>query len=489
MPLAMRADLRHALVSLLAAALAACGGSAPPAPSAPSAVSGDWPVAVELAPGAAPRYERVVLVTIDTLRADHVSAYGYRRRTTPFLDSLAERGVLFTRAHATISHTAPSHTSMLTGLPPLVHGVLHNGYQLQAGAVDLARVFAAAGFETAACINTEFLQGVARSFGSVHWTTERGDSVLANARTWLEEERKGPRFFLWVHLFDPHRWKGFALEIEDEKLFRGKTPPDFERYLMELHGLERMGAEGLLAQSWGTELGRHVELESVAQYLRFVDGYDALIQYSDGLLRALHEAVAGLALPGRTLWIVTSDHGEGLASHGLAGHGGHIYQEQLAVPLVVHASDGGLGPRRVEALVNHLDLFPTLVEVLGGRVQAPEGLLDGRSLWPLLEGQAVDWSRRTLFAQRKPFEEALYALRGERYKLLDSSRAADELYDLSQDPRELEERSQELSGEQAALAAELERRLRLYEANARATEGQEIPEEWMDELRDLGYVR
>jgi choline-sulfatase len=323
----------------------------------------------------------------------------------------------------------------------------------------------------------------------VQWSTERGDRVLEAARSWLADEREGERFFLWVHLFDPHRWKGFALEVEAEQLYRGKTPPDFAAYLMELHGLDRMGTEGLLGQRWETEVGKLVELESVEQYQRFVDAYDALIQYADRQLRALYEEVESLGLSGPTLWIVTSDHGEGLASHGLGGHGGHIYQEQLAVPLLLHASDGSLGPRRVDELTTHLDLFPTLVEALGGSVSAPAGLLEGRSLWPLVRGEPVDWSERAVFAQRKPFGDALYALRTGRFKLLDHQSGADELYDLASDPRELDNSIDVLVEEREALARELERRLRLYESSAQGSADQEIREEWLDELRDLGYVR
>jgi arylsulfatase A-like enzyme len=474
--------MRAAALVLIVLLAVACGES----PPAPARVADEWPLAVEFPAGPRAQYERIVLVTIDTLRADHVSCYGYGRQTTPFLDSLARRGVLFTRAHAAISHTAPSHASMLTGLPPIVHGVLHNGYRLDEDAVDLARVFAAAGFETAACVNTEFLEGVARSFQSVHPTTGRGDEVVRLAEAWLAGERRGPRFFLWVHLFDPHRWKDLAVEVEAERIFRGKTPAGFRDYLMELHGLTKMGTEGLLTQRWETVLGKTVQLESVEQYLRFVDGYDTLIRYSDRQLEVLYEAVARAA-PGPTLWIVTADHGEGLASHGTDGHGGHIYQEQLAVPLVLHASDGSLGPRSVAALVTHLDLFPTLVETLGGGVRAPPDLVEGRSLWPLVRGERKDWPERAIFAQRKPTGSALYSLRNERFKLLDA-RDTDELYDLALDPRELENRFDDLVTEREALARELERRLRVFEANAQGGD-QEIPEEWMDELRGLGYVR
>src|SRR6185503_20825838 len=105
------------VLTVAALCLSACHESEPRALQ----VAGPWPVAVDFPRGPEPRYPRVVLVTIDTLRADHVSAYGYRRKTTPFFDSLAEKGVLFTRANSTVAHTAPSHSSMLTGLPTLVH--------------------------------------------------------------------------------------------------------------------------------------------------------------------------------------------------------------------------------------------------------------------------------------------------------------------------------------------------------------------------------
>lgn len=476
---------RFFCVALLA--LGSCSESEAP-PTGPRAVAGEWPLAVEFPSGPRPTYERVVLVTIDTLRADHVSSHGYPRATMPFLDSLARRGVRFTRAMSTISHTAPSHSSMLTGLPPLVHGVQQNGHTMDAEAVDLAKIFSAAGYETAAIVNTEFLAGVAASFGTVHPTTERGDEVLRLARTWLAEERTSSRFFLWVHLFDPHRWKDLAVESKKERLWPGSPPPGFAEHVLALHGLERGGLEALLVQKWETVHQKAVELESLEHYLRFVDAYDALIRYSDQQLAELHETIEGLGLLGSTLWIVTSDHGEGLASHGTDGHGAHIYQEQLHVPLVFHASGKPLASRVVDALVTHLDLLPTLVETLGGQVRAPEGLVQGRSLWPLLRGEPVDWSGRLVFAQRKPTTEALWSVQDERFKLLDAERSGDELFDLRADPLELDNRLETAPIERARLERELEERLRLFEPYRRDGD-QEIPAEWMKELRDLGYVR
>ena len=475
---------------LLLGALLTLGACSDPAetPAGPRLVADEWPLAVEFPEGPQPTYERVVLVTIDTLRADHVSGLGYPRATMPFLDSLAEKGVSFTRAMSTVSHTAPSHSSMLTGLPPLVHGVLHNGYAMDAHAVDLARIFAAAGYETAAIVNTEFLAGVAASFQVVHPTTERGDDVLRLARAWLADERTSGRFFLWVHLFDPHRWKDLAVEKKADKLWPGKTPKDFERTLLELHGLERAGIDALLGQKWETVHQKTVQLESLAHYLRFVDAYDALIRYSDQMLAGLHETIEALALPGSTLWVVTSDHGEGLASHGTDGHGAHIYQEQLHVPLVFHATGQALTPLEVDTLVTHLDLLPTLVETLGGRVKAPEGLALGRSLWPLLRGEPVDWSARTVFAQRKPTAETLYSVQSERHKLLDAGSSPDEFYDLAADPRELDNAFHSAAEERAQLERELAEMLRRFEPFQRDRD-QEIPEAWLEELQGLGYIR
>src|SRR5262249_27695385 len=162
--------------------------------------------------------------------------------------------------------------------------------------------------------------------------------------------------------------------------------------------------------------------------------------------------------------------GEGLASHGHDTHIWNIYQEQLHVPLLVFASDGSLGPARVGTVVSHLDLYPTLVEALGGSVRAPAGLVDGRSLWPLLRGEKVDWSDRAVFSQRKPLPEQgetsithVYSLQSGHYKLLRKEGKPDEFYDLVQDPRELDDRSKAALPERDALSRELEKRLRVFE--------------------------
>jgi len=497
---------RRAAVSCLSLLVAgACGhGSPPPAPGA-------WPVSV-VREAEHQEYERIVLVTIDTLRADHVSSYGYPRATTPFLDSLAARGVRFARAYASVSHTAPSHATMLTGLAPAVHGVLQNGGQLDPAAENLGALFGSSGFETAAFLNVKFLSGIAASFGHVEVCAvggERGKrhmltgaDVTDAALRWLGTERTNARFLLWVHLYDPHKWKDLVLEREQTPgpLWEGTSPADFSARVLALHGLPPSEPGVPYRFDWTVEKNtrleeRELDVQTLEGFMRCVDAYDQLTLFADRQVQRLYEGLEALKLPGRTLWVVTADHGEGLASHGVAGHGSRIYQEQLHVPLVLHASDGSLAPRVVDELVAHVDLLPTLAETLGASVRGRERVYDGRSLWPLVRAAGASWPARPLFAQRRPAENAndpdqteIYSLQSAGAKYILHEPGPDEFFDLAADPRELHD-----LGEGAPAAAELratlEQRLAILRGLMRSAAGQPVPEEWMDELRDLGYVR
>ncbi len=489
-----------------AALLSACGPSSP-GEAEPAFADGDWPVRIER-PAVAPiDFERVVLVTIDTLRADHVSGYGYPRETTPCLDRLAARGALFTRAVSAISHTAPSHATMLTGLVPAVHAVLDNGGQLDPAAANLATAFRAAGFETAAFLNVQFLEGIAGSFDQVEVQARRrengqtvilgGDQVVEAALSWLGGRE---RFFVWVHLYDPHHWKDVVLGKipHPEPLWRGATPERFYDVIADLHGLPRFAPGEPFQVTWKVETqgGEEIQTPTEKDFLRCIDAYDALVLDADRSLERLYRGIEDPRLPGRTLWVVTSDHGEGLASHGVAGHGARIYQEQLRVPLVLHASDGSIAPRRIDELVGHVDLAPTLVETLGARVRSRAGLFDGRSLWPLVRGASGAWTARPAYSQRRPTPRAgsgpteLVSLQTERHKYILHEPGEDEFFDLLADPCELENRAGSDSREERELRAELEERLRLYRSAARGpAAGAPVPEEWARELRDLGYAR
>lgn len=458
-----------------------------------------WPVRFDVPAKVDPTYDRVILVTLDTLRADHVSGYGYARETTPFLDSMIERGVAFERAVASVSHTAPSHATMLTGLAPAEHGVIWNGLSLPPEANDAASMFDASGFETAAFVNTRFLAGVAIQFKKIGVQVGQGERVVLAAIRWLQREHASDRFFMWVHLYDPHHWKlaDHTPQSELAELHEKDTLERSElyRYFEELHALKPQVPGHPFDLGWTVEVKGSYRLptNSREDYLDFVDAYDAHIRYSDRQLERLYAAVESLDLPGRTLWIVTSDHGEGLASHQVAGHGGRIYQEQLVVPMVFHASDGSLQKRRVDNMVQHVDLFPTLAEIVGADIEGFDRPMSGASLWPLIHGQP-GWQDRAAFSQRRPMTEidpdteAISSLQTASHKYILHEPGHDEFFDLRVDPQELTNLADLASEERDRIRDLLESRLQQARELGQGTVRGRIPDKWAEELRDLGYV-
>jgi len=384
---------------------------------------------------------------------------------------------------------------MLTGLHPIEHGLTENGQHISSAAVDLALLFDAARFRTGAFLNVHFLEGITKSFEEVGVKELRGGSVVDDALAWLAGKRWKRRFFLWVHLYDPHHWfrPPEIAEHRLEQMRENTQVDDFFGYLSDLHGLT-LDEEGRVILGPDRDTGGgEVRTLFPEEYVLSIDRYDTLIRYADDQLQRLYLAIEGADLPGHTLWVVTSDHGEGIGSHEFKGHGGRIYQEQLEVPLVVHASDDSLGPLRVEELVQHVDLFPTLAEVVGAELFGFEPAIEGASLWPLLRGEE-GYPSRPAFAQRRPVEVASraedhYALQSQRHKFILRTLQENEFFDLDVDPQERANRIASDSEEAESLHALLQERLDLYRTRSMlGAEEVEVPEEWIEELRALGYV-
>ncbi len=476
------------------------GGPPPSGEQAVDAAQPEAALSLAVPAEADPAYPRVVLVTIDTLRADHLPSYGYPRDTAPFFSSLAREGVLFRQAFAAISHTAPSHASILTGLPPSLHGVRENGHKLSPDLPGMAELFGQAGFESAAFVSVGFLRGVAPGFAHVQAQPMQAAALIDDVITWLREVRRQERFLLWVHLYEPHRWKKSRQVPEAaRRSIRSDLhwePEEFYRFIAGLHGLPDPPEGEPFDVPWKGAIfsGESQAPRTREELLAFIDDYDALIRDADGEVRRLYSALEELALPGATLWILTSDHGEGLGSHGYAGHGARLYNEQLHVPLLFHATDGSLAAREVDGLVLHLDLLPTLAEFLGASVAGPRDELLGRSLVPLLRGERSDAAPRFAWAEKKGADEEsdeaeLFAIQDEEHKLIRHQDGREEFFALSRDPLELEDLPGEEGGSaREALRRALEERLAVLRRMARAQAG-ETPPEWLDELRELGYVR
>lgn len=470
----------YALVALLGLALG-CGKTAPDPRAA----------AVEL-----PAVDRVILITIDTLRADHLSSFGYPLPTSPWVDSVVERGVVFRRAYSHSATTKPSHASLFTSLYPLEHGVLKNGQILDDDFLTMAEMMAAKGYRTAGFVSTDVPLGGNVGQGFEHWDQpewkdpEAPRSLYRSARktvdralAWLDTEAEGgERFFLWVHVYDPHS---------------PLRPPKEHRAVVDVAAeqLGRAAHSSLLAS-------RDVATQAPKKYDKILR-YDSEIRYADQELARLESKLTEKGLGGKTLWIVTSDHGQGLGAHGWFGHSVQIYNAQLHVPLVFWFADGTVPPRSIDdQVVEHVDVLPTLAELVGGDLTAQVAPVRGRSLTPLLRGDPAARSRTLAFAQRSEYAApsrnrrqegnyepgSRYALQSLEYKYLLFTEGEDEFYDLAADPYELENLidSAEHRSESERFAHQIRE---LVESSISEREVSSVSEEDVERLRALGYIQ
>jgi arylsulfatase A-like enzyme len=438
---------------------------------------------------AAPRV--VVLVTLDTTRADHLGCYGYARPTSPFLDSLAASGVLFENAFAAIAHTGPSHAALFSGLYPSQSGVRANGQSLPgpkapatAGIATLSERFRAAGYATAAFTSVGFLLSVTRGFddisvgaGDARAPYRQADRTVQEAINWLAQQKPEARIFVWVHIYDPH-----------------KPACAPERYLGALSF--RSPAE---AASFASSISTNFALprqsfESPERLARAYAAYDAEIRFADAELRRLHQFMEARGMLRDAWWVVAGDHGEGLGQHNYQDHSRYVYAEQLHVPLIVAGRGIGAG-RRVAGVAQLVDLWPTFATLLGQEARQPGHALNGISLLgALLKGELLP--PREVYAERRPRDEAhaffepgdLFAIQDLDWKYIAKTEGEDELYDLRSDPREV----QNLVRGQSPVREGLERAARTawarFKAEAGAARTEPLDPKVQEELRALGYV-
>jgi arylsulfatase A-like enzyme/tetratricopeptide (TPR) repeat protein len=399
----------------------------------------------------------VILITLDTTRADHLGCYGSREVRTPVLDGLARRGVLFEQAATAAPLTLPAHATILTGMYPTYHGVRVNGNTaLNDGQTTLAEVFAAEGYSCGAFIAAFVVDGrwglkqgfslyddrldMTRSKHIDLGAIQRpGNEVVDSALAWLDGRKDAP-FFAWIHLYDPH------LPYE---------PP--EPYRAEYGGT---GPAGLYA------------------------GEVAFMDEQIGRLVAWLERTG---LDRSTVLVLVGDHGEGLGSHGEGSHGYFIYDYAIHVPLIVVAPLQGLQDKRVGCQVGTVDVFPTVLE-LAGLDRGSE--VQGRSLVPVMfrprSGRDVAVYAESMAPNIQFGWSPLRLLRTSRYKYIDSPKA--ELFDLGADPGET---TNVLAGDPDVarmmkddLGALVERTSR----GAPTPQAANLDKETMERLSALGYV-
>ncbi len=446
---------------------------------------------------------RIILVTIDTIRADHLGSFGYFRDTSPFFDDLAAKGVFFRNAFSSMATTMPAHASIFTGLHPLEHGVLRNGQRLADSARTLAECLSSKGFVSAAFVGAlSFFSagGLDQGFTFFDEPTPAESTpyrsaprTVARALEWLAENHRQERVFLWVHFFDPHAPYRSASRFDKtpsgenleliEFLSRRGLDPGFFGELDSLDEGYRDGGVGFEAGKPGVNL------------TRIIDAYDSELLTVDEALRRLFEGSESLGFNEDSLWIITGDHGEGLGNHNWLGHGKHIYNEQIRVPLILYTPTSSLArAKAVDAIVEHVDLLPTLGVLLDFSPSA-----SGISILGLLTGNPLPGGRYA-FSQRREFRPKgswklsdnyrpgeTFALQDREWKYIWNTEGGDEFYHLAADPYELSN----LLGR--GLPAEEEFRSRL-DAVVRGTVRRRHLEEVVDpealeRLRSLGYLQ
>jgi arylsulfatase A-like enzyme/Tfp pilus assembly protein PilF len=382
----------------------------------------------------------VILISVDTLRADHVG------KRTPHIDMLARNGTLFSQVNTPFPLTLPAHTALLTSSYPFMNGVEDNGIPLKSSAATLATVLKNAGYRTSAFVGSFVLDrrfGLSRGFDvydgplDIHnkvtsGPIERkrpGDQVEEAAKHWLEDNASAP-VFLFLHLYDLHAPYNLPL---DPNLRHGET------------------------------------------------GYQAELAYVDQVLGDFLAFLQRRGLFEKALIVFTSDHGEGLGEHGESSHGYFIYQSTLHVPLIIHWPSGlkRISQERVDDPASLLDVAPTILDAIG--VARPSEMR-GRSL--LSGGSNEEVYSESVYARNHFDCAGLRSLRLGGFKYIDAPKP--ELYDLSSDPNE----QQNLYDQQRTKAAALRERMIAVRGTRQASAAKppSPAPETVDALRSLGYL-
>lgn len=423
----------------------------------------------------------VILVVVDTLRADHLGTYGYTRATSPHLDDWARSGRLYERAFATSPWTAPSFGSIFTGQLPSRHGVMRQERpdgsvlfgSLDSGSVPVAERLSANGYRTAAFVNNPFLSpefGLDRGFDLYDYSP--GDNreirpagaMVDRTLEWIDAQAS-TSFFVVMQLFDPH------LDYDAPSPFRGRFTDTID-------------------SEWELPVGEMNAIRSQAAELTAGDrsfieaAYDEEVAYVDEQLGRFRQALADRGLLDGSLVLLTSDHGEEFFEHGGFEHGHALWQELVHVPLV--AWGPGVVAGRDPSPASIVDLAPTVLEFAG---LAPVPSTAGVTLWPSLSASG-ELPERTLYAEQNLYGTELKAAIRWPFKLIVSVESGGRfLFDLEANP---EERFVDLPEQQERAQSMLGELSRRVGEDLAAREGDSpvaLDEETLEKLRSMGYVR
>jgi len=464
--------------------------------------------------------QTVILIQGDTLRKDHLDAYGYERPTAPTLRRLAEEGALFENAITQTSWTKAATPAVLASLYPSTHGVHRIPDRLPASATTIAEVYREAGYATVSFSSVPFTgayTNLHQGFEELHEAESTvGRAGPRGAKTareftdrlvdWLEAHRDVPAF-VYLHVFDPHA--PYEPNRPYDTLWA--DPKGREEHLRQQEVLKKFVADPFLAQRG---MATPAELVAAgldpAAYIRYSkDWYDGSIRGMDDEIGRLVERLRDLGLEGRSLLAFYADHGEEFHDHGRMWHGDGVYGEMIRVPLILW------GPRhvprgsRIEEPVQLIDVMPTLLDLSG--LAVPKAA-QGQSLRPLLaapSGGAVvaargGWERRPVIAEKQPIGRERFPNRSESYAIMDGGwkliqhvqrppeKPEFELFDFYKDPLDQEN----LAADHPEVVERLAKALEAYRQMARSVRlkpdsetAKGLTREQLEQLRGLGYVQ
>jgi arylsulfatase A-like enzyme len=426
-----------------------------------------------------PKQYNVLLISLDTLRADHLGVYGYGREVSPRIDAFAGRSIRFERAYSHAPWTTPAHAAMLTSLYPTMMG-LHK--YPETGRIGdrvetMAEFFKAHGYLTQAVteggmVHAEF--GFAQGFDYYFQSARHVDHGVEKTFAWLDKYGDHP-FFFFFHTYDVHRY----------------DPPDEFRELFTDPAYKRLRQDPDLAKKIQEYENRDFVDSLEEEDLKYiVDLYDASIRWVDRYVDSLLEYLERRGLLKKTIVVVTSDHGEEFLERSRTGHGYSNFEEQIRVPLIFHHPD--LEPGIRHTMFRHIDLLPTLAEAVG-LPRRPEWL--GESLWDAiaLGNESPGEDRKLSFCECG--HSNYRSVQSLRWKLIDNKTPEKILlYDLEGDPLEKQDVSKENPEMQRRLKDLLDRIEKFNrEISPRfAGEGvnqEDLPEDLLEQLRKLGYAK
>jgi arylsulfatase A-like enzyme len=441
-------------------------------------------VAAAAEPGAAETAEvggrrpNVLVYLVDTLRADHLGAYGYERPVSPRLDAFAAGATLFETAVAQSPWTRPSVVSLFTGLTPHVHGVNGTTDGLASEAVTMAEVLSAHGYRTAAMIANPAISQRFRlgqgfdSYELLEGFDNGAPEITAWAARWLREERSSEEpFFLYLHTIEPHA--PYSPTEEHRARFAPDAPRGAFGTRPHIKHLKEVGEESLTKE--------------VVGWLR--DLYDAEIAANDAAFGELLDVLDKQGLVDETVIVFVSDHGEEFMEHGQLEHAKTFYREVIEVPLVIRFPDLGQG-RRIAAPVQHIDVLPTLLSYLG--LAGPPGI-EGRDLTPWVAGEepspeAVEAAEIHSYLDRRGYRGGSVLTGRWRYVDMLSPHTSEELFDLQRDRAEAVDRSERDPVRTGWMRSRMRgNRRQAGSGNLSPTE-ETMDKELREQLRALGYL-